>query len=244
LISVNRLELDRITRNALRSLRRESIPARRAFMKGYAPTEMKILGVPVPAMRRVMKDVKRKLEAESANAVLAVGRGLVGTNVSEAGIVAYELVASRSDALERVGEREILRLGRGLDNWAAVDAFSVVLLGPAWRRRQIKDAFIVGWARSRDRWRRRAAVVATVALNQRSRGGEGDPKRTLRICELVARDQDDMVAKGLSWALRALSVRDPKAVRGFLKKHGDTLPARVRREVRSKLETGYKNPTR
>lgn len=217
------------------------MPARRKVMKGYAPTRFEILGVPVPATRRILKDVKSKLQDEPPRAILEVARRLVNTEIAEAGIMAFELVASRRDAMVKIGEREVVRLGRGLDNWASVDAFSVILLGPVWRQRQVKDTFIVRWARSRDRWRRRAAVVSTVALNQKSRGGEGDAKRTLRICELVARDQDDMVQKGLSWALRALSVRDPRAVRRFLSKHAGKLPARVRREVTSKLETGYKN---
>jgi hypothetical protein len=30
-------------------------------MKGYAPTKMGILGVPVPAMRRILKGVKGEL---------------------------------------------------------------------------------------------------------------------------------------------------------------------------------------
>ena len=53
-----------------------------------------------------------------------------------------------------------------------------------------------------------------------------------------------MVVKALSWALRALVVHDPDAVRGFLVEHDDVLAARVKREVNNKLETGLKNPRR
>jgi 3-methyladenine DNA glycosylase AlkD len=52
-----------------------------------------------------------------------------------------------------------------------------------------------------------------------------------------------MVVKALSWALRELVVWDPEAVRRFLDDH-EGLSARVRREVRSKLETGHKRPVR
>ena len=57
-------------------------------------------------------------------------------------------------------------------------------------------------------------------------------------------DRDDMVAKGLSWALRELSVRDRHATIQFLDRHGEALAARVRREVQNKLRTGFKNPGR
>jgi 3-methyladenine DNA glycosylase AlkD len=83
-----------------------------------------------------------------------------------------------------------------------------------------------------------------VPLNLRSRGGTGDAGRTLDICRRLAADGDDMVVKALSWALRELVVWDPEAVRRFLDVNQDVLAARVRREVRSKLETGRKHPAR
>lgn len=51
-----------------------------------------------------------------------------------------------------------------------------------------------------------------------------------------------MVVKALSWALRALVERDPKAVQQFLEENGGRVAALVRREVRHKLLTGRKNP--
>jgi 3-methyladenine DNA glycosylase AlkD len=51
-----------------------------------------------------------------------------------------------------------------------------------------------------------------------------------------------MVYKALSWALRALVVHDPDAVRRFLAEHEDVLAAQVKREVNNKLNTGVKNP--
>ena len=54
----------------------------------------------------------------------------------------------------------------------------------------------------------------------------------------------DMVAKGMSWALRDLSKRDRQAVEQFLEEHEKVLPALVKREVRNRLVTGRKNPRR
>ena len=47
--------------------------------------------------------------------------------------------------------------------------------------------------------------------------------------------------KAMSWALRSLATRDPAAASSFLAAHGEDLAARVRREVRRKLETGRKS---
>src|SRR5207253_10564833 len=93
-----------------------------------------------------------------------------------------------------------------------------------------------------DRWWRRAALVCTVALDNKVRGGSGDTTRTLEVCRILVKDRDDMVVKAMSWSLRELSRRDPEVVRAFLDEYQSKLAARVVREVRTKLTTGLKNP--
>jgi hypothetical protein len=129
-----------------------------------------------------------------------------------------------------------------MDGWGEVDAFGCIVAGPAWRLGGVPDATIQGWAASPDRWWRRAALVSTVPLNLRSRGGTGDTGRTLDICGRLVDDHDDMVVKALSWALRALAPWDPAAVDDFLEANDTRLATRVRREVRTKLATGRKYP--
>jgi 3-methyladenine DNA glycosylase AlkD len=157
---------------------------------------------------------------------------------------AYELIANHQGAVERLDEAALEHFGECIDSWGSVDAFARILSGPAWLQGKVTDRTILRWARSEDRWWRRAALVSTVALNSRSQGGTGDVARTVRVCRLLASDPDDMVAKALSWSLRALSVFDARAVQNFLGEHESVLAARVKREVQNKLKTGLKNPRR
>ncbi len=85
-------------------------------------------------------------------------------------------------------------------------------------------------------------MVSTVALNTAARGGRGDARRTLAVCDLLLDDRDDMVVKALSWALRALAVREPRQVAQYVEARKDKLAARVLREVHNKLTSGLKNP--
>src|SRR5215831_11277489 len=101
------------------------------------------------------------------------------------------------------------------------------LSGPAWCEHQVPDAQIEGWAHSPDHWWRRAALVSTVPLNLKARGGCGDTVRTLLICRLLVADRQDFVVKALSWALRELSTRDPQSVRDFMGEYQGWLAARV-----------------
>ena len=222
------------------ALRAVAIPERKERTAGYFPTSMEILGAPVPEIRKVLRPLARSLRGRPAQHVLDVARSLLRTHVHEARQVAFELVGGRKDVMDGLDADVIESLGRGNDNWASVDCFSVFVSGPCWRDGAIEDEDVLRWASGEDRWWRRTALVSTVPLNLRSRGGTGDVPRTLRVCTELVRDPDPMVAKALSWALRSLCGVDPGAVEGFLETHGDAVPALVRREVANKLATGLK----
>jgi 3-methyladenine DNA glycosylase AlkD len=210
-----------------------------------AALDAEIRALPIrnaPNKRVVRRRYSRLLKASPPDFVLAVVRALLGTHGQRG--IAYELLAHHRAAFQSLGPAELEELGQGIDSWWTVDSFARDLAGPAWLQGQVPDELIARWARSPDRWWRRAALVSTVALNVRSHGGYGDTARTLTVCRMLVDDHDDMVVKGLSWALRDLVVHDPEAVTGFLEEHQDVLAARVLREVRNKLTTGLKNPRR
>jgi 3-methyladenine DNA glycosylase AlkD len=196
----------------------------------------------VPNMRGVRCKYSRMLEEASPELILAVARELLKTHGNR--WLACELIRNNTAAFQRIGEAEVEEFGQGIDSWGAVDAIAGILAGPAWMNGQVSDELIHRWAQSKDRWWRRAALVSTVPLNVRAHGGTGDVPRTLTVCRLLVSDRDDMVEKAMSWALRALVVHDPKAVRELLGEYEDVLAARVTREGRNKLTIGLKNPTR
>lgn len=224
-----------------RELRALGDPERRRVMEGYAPSELEALGVTVPDARRVMRRVRAELKDAPPARVVELAGALARAGTHEGRGVGYELLGRRRDALETLDRSTVEGLAEGMDNWATVDAFSVTVSGPAWRLGRLDDDDVLAWATSEDRWWRRAALVSTVALNKKSRGGSGDPGRTLAVCEALAEDRDPMVAKALSWALRELVAHDRSGVEAFLDRHGEALPALVRREVRNKLRTGRKS---
>lgn len=202
-----------------------------------------LLRANTPSVRAVRREFSRRIAGADSREVIELALRLQ----QRPGVhrfVGDELIVSHKRALSALTKRDLERLGRGMDSWDKVDCFATYLSGPAWREGQISDATVHGWARSRDRWWRRAALVSTVALKVKARGGTGDAERTLAVCRLLVRDRDDMVVKAMSWALRALSRHDSPAVRRFLDDHEGEVAARVLREVRHKLQAGLKSPRR
>ena len=193
-------------------------------------------------LREVRREFTHRLKDAAPHVVIELANLLIDVPQTAYRFIAYELIHHHPAALSHLNAWQLEQLGRGIASWGAVDSFAVYLAGPVWRDRRVPNSLIHGWARSADRWWRRAALVSTVPLNSKLHGGTGDTYRTLQVCRLLEPDRDLMVAKAMSWALRELAKRDPRAVRDYLASCKDVLPAIVLREVTNKLKTGVKNP--
>ena len=192
------------------------------------------------ALRALRREVSKRVASWPPRDVIELADAIIDLTPPGAYPFVYELIRYHPTALSRLGVRDLEHLGRHMRGWGDVDSLAG-LAGRAWRGGRISDATIHRWARSVDRWWRRAALVSTVALNVKSQGGRGDVKRTLSVCRRLLDDRDDMVVKAMSWALRALAVRRPEAADRFVTRHEPALAPRVVREVRNKLSTGRKD---
>ena len=190
-------------------------------------------------IRAVRRALSKQLREDDPTTVL-----MIAEQLRQAGHrwVGYELINHHAQTLTSLTLRQVESLGTGINSWGIVDAFGSYIAGPALLHHQISVAAVQRWTRRNDFWWRRAALVATTILNTKSHGGQGDTARTLAIATLLVEDSEDMVIKALSWALRCLAPWDPRAVERFLGLHDEHLAARIKREVRNKLETGLKNP--
>ncbi len=103
--------------------------------------------------------------------------------------------------VDELGDAEFRRFESWLDridSWADHDALVHYLIGPMIVAKPSRTAIAFSWARSKDRWHRRAACVALI------RGARKKLFLTQikRLSNVLLRDADDMVQKGLGWLLR------------------------------------------
>lgn len=216
-------------------------PERRDMAKTYYPTSMEVIGVSVPDIRIIIKEIHPDFKKLGLDEKLEICHTLVETDIFECQQVAYELVGKDKKILKEISGEDIIQLDKNQDNWVSVDTYSGLILGVGWRMGKIGDENILARTRSENFWIRRQALVATLGWNQKARGGTGNTEKTIQICELFVDDHHDMINKALSWALRELSKTDKQAVTDFMHKFDERLAGRVRREVWNKLRTGLKN---
>jgi 3-methyladenine DNA glycosylase AlkD len=96
--------------------------------------------------------------------------------------------------------------------WADHDALVHDLIGPMVVGNEKRRKRVMRWAKSRDRWHRRAAAVSLVRA---ARLQQSFPE-IRSLTEILLTDEDDMVQKGLGWLLREAAKADPATTVPYL----------------------------
>jgi 3-methyladenine DNA glycosylase AlkD len=137
------------------------------------------------------------------------------------------------------GDREFKLFESWLDrisSWADHDGLLHCLIAPMVVAKPVRIKHIFRWAKSRDRWHRRAACVALI----RGIRAKMFFPEIVKLSDSLLADSDDMVQKGLGWLLRETAKFDSKrtvpylmeirgrAPRLVLRTACETLPARAR----------------
>jgi 3-methyladenine DNA glycosylase AlkD len=115
----------------------------------------------------------------------------------------------------KLAEKHFVLLDSWVDrisSWADHDGLAHYLIAPmiAADRTRVKHVF--AWAKSRNRWRRRAACVALIQGHQQREFF----RDTVRLSDMLLSDEDDMVQKGLGWLLRVTAKVCPKETVAYL----------------------------
>jgi 3-methyladenine DNA glycosylase AlkD len=223
------------------TLRSLASDERKSKSSTYHPTKLEVLGVTNPEVKLVVKELHVSMRGCSKEEYMNLCKDLVQSNIMECQLAAWWLLEKEKKIIPSLSIQEMSSIQGILDNWVSVDFFGTFLYGVLWRIGTVSDSQVNILLSSPDVWQRRLALVGTVALNTRSRGGTGDSARTIGICEQVVDEREDMIEKALSWSLRSLIYWDKPAVESFMRKHDSRLCSRVKREVNHKLEHGTKN---
>lgn len=177
-------------------------------------------------LRRAMRQYRREiLRKHDLDFLLEVSDELFSGRVLEEKVAAVLLLENMDS---KFGDREFRRFEQWLDrisSWADHDALVHCLIAPMVVARPARVKNVFRWAKSPDRWHRRAACVALI---------KGARARMLfpeivRLSNFLLADKDDMVRKGLGWLLRETAKFDVKRTVPYLMKIRGPAPRLVLR---------------
>jgi 3-methyladenine DNA glycosylase AlkD len=224
------------------NLRRGGSPEHAKGVQWFFQEEVRSHGWYTADLRRYARKTSREIQAtDGLEALLQVAdRLFTGEVLEETGFAVLLLEKS----VAKFGEREFKLFESWLDrvrSWGDHDALVHYLIGPMIVAEPRRARHALRWAKSRNRWRRRAAAVSLIrCARQRMLFPQ-----IVRASEALLADQDDMVQKGLGWLLREaakadsrktvpylLRIRD-RASRLVLRTACETLPPTTRARVLS-----------
>jgi len=191
-------------------------------------------------LRKFAVRFRRSIERERGmDFVVQVADQLFSGCILEEKVMAVFLLEKQT---AKFGDAEFDLFDSWLDrvsSWADHDALAHYLLSPMVAAEPKRCRQVFRWAKSANRWRRRAACVALI---------RGARERLffdaiMRLSNQLLKDDDDMVQKGLGWLLRETAKTDAartvsylvkireKAPRLVLRTACETLPAAARKRV-------------
>ena len=200
----------------LRALRAAADPAVRKSYEWYFKGQLPFIGVRTPRVREIFR------ETLSAQGDYPVDRAIAD---------AFTLLRSPAAEQKHVGILLLHRYRRELPadflrrlepvfdasvrEWGTCDGLCGRVLRHLLLRSDADQKRIVGWSRSRNQWRQRAAAVAFV--NEARHGRH--TVRILEVCEQTVKNPERFVQLGTGWALRELWLAEPRRVKAFLRDH-------------------------
>ena len=211
-----------------------------AGVQWFFKDEIKSHGWYTGDLRRAVRHCRKEIlrEHDFSFLVEVADQLFSGAVLEEKG--AAVLLLEKLDA--QFGDREFKRFGSWLDrisSWADHDGLVHYLIAPMVAAQPARVKAVFRWAKSKDRWHRRAACMALI---------QGTRRRMFfpqiaRLSNVLLADEDDMVQKGLGWLLRETAKFDAKrAVPYLMKIRGraprlvlrtacETLPSSVKRRI-------------
>lgn len=186
----------------------------------------KFIGVTVPEQRKIAKKFKqlsldeiRELLNDEHHECRLTGLVILTNQYAKAKTV---------DAKVELSDFYLANLDR-VNNWDLVDATAYKILGEEIVRTH-NTAILDDLAKSKDLWRERVAVLATLALIKRK-----DFEPTLKLCRQFLNHEHDLIHKATGWMLREIGKIKKDALELFLARHGKKMPRTMLRYAIEKL---------
>jgi 3-methyladenine DNA glycosylase AlkD len=165
------------------------------------PTEATVLGVRVPALRALARELERDWEKPSLDLLIPLMDRICKQPHRERFLIATFMLARVKGFADdpRLWEATNRWIDAMID-WEMVDQFASAVAGEIVARAPKQYAkTLLEWTRSDNLWRRRFALICTIPSNHK---GRKNPKLAIRVAKPLMRDEEPMVYKAVGFALR------------------------------------------
>ena len=190
---------------------REPVPETRY----HKHTEYLSYGLKAAELWRIMKEYRPRIMTEPLATRLELTTRLLGRHIGELGHAGIYIMAKSAAELEPGHFPYLDRRMDDFRSWSHVDYFCGEVLQPLLIRYPAETlAQLDIWSRSPNRFKRRSSVVAFT----RRIGKSGQyTAECLAMCDVLIWDPEDIVQKGVGWALKDNYRTAPETIIDYVK---------------------------
>jgi 3-methyladenine DNA glycosylase AlkD len=191
-------------------------------------------GIPMAAVRDLAKEYAPRLKGMEKSTEFALCEELLrSAMLEEAHIATFWIYSIR----KQYTEEDLDTFGRWLDSyidsWAVCDNFCNNVMGAFLTKFPAQVGILQKWARSTNRWMRRAASVSLIVPARKG----AFLAESFAIAETVLRDEEDLVLKGYGWLLKEQCKEHEDAVFEFVIRHKARMPRTALNYATEKMAT-------
>jgi 3-methyladenine DNA glycosylase AlkD len=210
-----------------RKLRAAGTPERATSEKAYLKSDLVFYGTRMPDLRRITVAYAREHPEIDRRALQSIAKGAFRTDTFELRSAAIALLERKRKLLEERDLPWVLDMVDASKTWAHVDWLAIEVIGDLVTRYPASLRWLPKWAKQKNFWIRRTALLAQHDALKR---GEGDWELFTRLAALMLHEREFFIRKAIGWVLREVSKKRPKLVYEFLREHRDEASGLTLRE--------------
>ena len=225
--------LEAVRQELLQSIDEKARESAQRFFK----EEVKVHGVKSAQVKKIAAKYFREIRDRDKNEIFTLCENLLQANFGEEAFIAFEWAYSLRRAYEP-GDFQVFErwVDQYVDNWTKCDTLCNHTLGSFVEMYPQFIENLESWARSENRWLRRASAVTLILPARKGMF----LKEIFEIADVLLEDKDDMVQKGYGWMLKEASKKHQAEVFDYVMSKKARMPRTALRYAIEKMPVEMK----
>lgn len=205
--------------------------------KRFFKEEVKLYGVKTANVSKISKKYFSRIKDKEKKEIFALCEELLSSGYMEESFIACNWSYCEQKKYES-SDFVIFEswVERYVGNWATCDTLCNHTIGSFVEKYPLYVKELKRWAKSKNRWMRRASAVTLILPARRGKF----LKDVFEIADIILEDKDDLVQKGYGWMLKEASKTHQKEVFDYVMKNKEEMPRTALRYAIEKMPPDLK----
>lgn len=183
--------------------------------------QVKYYGVKTETVGKIAKKYWKQVQSLNKPEIFGLCEELYSSDYTEEAFVVAFWLPNYIDEL-KPSDLQVFKgwIERYINNWAKCDGLCNHTIGDLIQKFPETLSELKTWAKSENRWLKRAAAVSLIVPAKKGRFLQD----ALEICDQLLLDHDDMVQKGYGWVLKEESRVHQKEIYNYILKNKKVMP--------------------